>query len=231
MSTPPLRVWYGGTFDPVHQGHLAVARVARDRLQAQVALLPAADPPHKGPTRADAAHRLEMLRLALDGTPGIVVDDRELRRSGPSWSIDTLLELRGEFGSQAPIALLLGADSFLSLPSWRRWMEIIDLAHIVIADRPGSGFDADGLQPPLADAARGRWVAQHRQLLQQPAGRLLRLRMPLRPESSTELRRRIAAGEPWHGWVPPAVADYIGRHHLYASSAAILPPTPTDLRP
>ena len=78
--SPPLRIWYGGTYDPVHEGHLAVARVARDRLQAQVWLMPAADPPHKGPTRASAPHRLAMLRLAVQGMPGVGVDDRELRR-------------------------------------------------------------------------------------------------------------------------------------------------------
>lgn len=229
--SPPLRIWYGGTYDPVHNGHLAVARIARDRLQAQAWLMPAADPPHKGPTRADATHRLAMLRLAVDGVPGIGVDDRELRRAGPSWTIDTLHELRTEFGPQAPLALLLGADSFLSLPSWKRWSELLEHAHVVVADRPGSGFDADALPAPLASATRGRWVVQQQSLHASPHGCLLRLRMPLRPESSTELRRRIAAGEAWTTWVPAAVSAYIVRHRLYAEPTAILAPTPEDLRP
>lgn len=228
---PALRIWYGGTYDPVHEGHLAVARVARDRLQAQVMLMPAADPPHKGPTRASAVDRLAMLELAVAGMAGIGVDDRELRREGPSWTIDTLVELRRQFGADAPLALLLGADSFLSLPTWKDWGRLLDFAHIVIADRPGSGFDADHLQPPLADAVRGRWVALQGALHEAPCGRLLRLRMPLRPESSSELRQRIAAGGDWTGWVPPAVAAYIVRHRLYAGPADILAPTPTDHRP
>ena len=89
-----LRIQYGGTFDPVHQGHLAVARSARDRLQAEVWLMPAADPPHKPPTEADAGQRRAMLQLAVTGQSGLHVDDRELHRDGPSYTIDTLIALR-----------------------------------------------------------------------------------------------------------------------------------------
>ena len=99
-----LRVCYGGTFDPVHNGHLAVARAARDALQAQVFLLPAADPPHKGPTQANAQQRARMLDLALAGETGLKVDRRELYREGPSYTIDTLLELRAELGDEVPLA-------------------------------------------------------------------------------------------------------------------------------
>ncbi|MGY0504079.1 nicotinate-nucleotide adenylyltransferase [Luteimonas sp. e5] len=214
-----LRIQYGGSFDPLHNGHLAVARCARDRLKAQVWLMPAADPPHKGPTRADAMQRLAMLELAVAAEPGLAVDARELRRDGPSWTIDSLLELRRELGTRTPLALLLGADSFLGLPGWRRWRELVELAHLVIVGRPGSDIEPARLPPELAAATAGRWTAQADHLHATPGGRLLQLEMPLRRESSSELRRRIASRDDWQAWTPPAVADYIRRHALYGAAA------------
>ena len=213
----PLRIQYGGTFDPVHAGHLAVARCARDRLQADVWLMPAADPPHKGPTEADADQRRAMLQLAVADQPGLHVDDRELRRAGPSYTIDTLVQLREALGDAAPLAILVGADSFLGLPTWRRWHELTDFAHIVIAERPGSVIDPQTLTDELRDFAAPRWRTQASALHEHPAGRLLRLKLPLRPESSSELRRRIARGQPWRDWVAPGVAAYIEHHRLYGA--------------
>ena len=213
----PLRIQYGGSFDPVHAGHLAVARCARDRLQADVWLMPAADPPHKPPTEADAGQRLAMLRLAVEGQAGLHVDDRELRRDGPSYTIDTLIGLRDELGDATPLAILIGADSFLGLPTWKRWRELADFAHIVIAERPGSVIDPDALPDELRDFAAPRWRVQASALHAAPAGRLLRLKLPLRPESSSELRRRIAQGRPWQEWVTPDVARYIHLHGLYGA--------------
>ena len=210
-----LRIQYGGTFDPVHNGHLAVARSARDRLQAQVWLMPAADPPHKGPTKASAEDRLAMLQLAVAGQKDLHVDDRELRRDGPSWTIDTLIDLRREIGDEAPLAILIGADSFLGLPTWKAWTSLTDYAHIVIAERPGSVIDRDALPEPLRSFAEPRWRTRALDLHEAPSGHLLRLKLPLRPESSSALRNRIAHGQPWRDWAPPAVADYIAQHRLY----------------
>ena len=120
MNAARLLVCYGGTFDPVHEGHLAVARSARDALDADVALVPARDPPHKGPTRADAAQRARMLELAVAGEAGLSVDLRELHREGPSYTFASLGELRAELGDAAPIAWLVGADSLLQLHTWHR---------------------------------------------------------------------------------------------------------------
>lgn len=222
---PALRIQYGGTFDPVHDGHLAVARCARDRLQAEVWLMPAADPPHKGPTQADAHQRLAMLQLAVAEQTGLHVDDRELRREGPSWTIDTLMDLRREMDEAAPLAILIGADSFLGLQTWKAWDSLTDYAHIVIAERPGSVIDPHALPEPLAAFAEPRWCAQAAQLRAAPAGRLLRLKLPLRPESSSELRSRIAQDLPWRSWTPPAVADYIAKHHLYGAGPRPSAPT------
>ena len=214
-----LRIQYGGTFDPVHNGHLAVARSARDRLEADVWLMPAADPPHKGPTEASAGARLAMLQLAVAGQRRLHVDDRELRRDGPSWTIETLIDLRGEIGDAAPLAILIGADSFLGLPTWKAWQSLTDFAHIVIAERPGSRIEEDALPEPLRGFAAPRWRTRAAELHEAPAGRLLRLKLPLRPESSSELRARIAQGLPWRAWTPPAVADYIEQHGLYGVAA------------
>lgn len=218
MSVDKLLVCYGGTFDPVHNGHLAVARAARDALDADVALVPAHDPPHKGPTRADAAQRARMLELALADEPGLSVDRRELLREGPSYTVDTLAELRAGLGADAPIAWLIGADSLLQLHTWHRWRELFGLAHIVAVQRPGSEVDAKRLgeaAPEVLAEIADRWLPPQA-LVETAAGGFALLPMPtLRPESSTELRRRIREGGDWRGWVPPAVADYIVRQGLY----------------
>ena len=213
-----LRIQYGGTFDPVHNGHWAVARSARDRLQAQVWFMPAADPPHKPPTEADAEQRLAMLQLALAGQSGLHIDDRELRRDGPSWTIDTLIDLRREIGDAAPLAILIGADSFLGLPTWKAWESLTDYAHIVIAERPGSLIDRHALPEPLQSFAEARWCSRAIDLHEAPSGHLLRLKLPLRPESSSGLRSRIVQGQAWRDWTPPAVADYIVQHQLYKAN-------------
>lgn len=225
-SAGRLLVCYGGTFDPVHNGHLAVARAARDGLDAEVAVLPARDPPHKADTRADAVQRAEMLELAIADEPGLVVDRRELRRAGPSYSVDTLGELRAELGVDAPIAWLIGADSLRQLHTWHRWRELFERAHVVAVERPGSRIDMASLRavsPEVAEQVEQR-ERPSRVLAETTHGGFAVLPLPdLRPESSTELRRRIAAGEPWADWVPPAVAAYIVAHGLYHDPAAILP--------
>lgn len=216
-----LQVLYGGTFDPVHNGHLAVARHARDALSARIGLMPAADPPHKGPTQADAEQRATMLALAIGTEPGLRLDRRELERAGPSYTVDTLRALRDEEGDRAPWAILIGADSFLQLTAWKAWRALFALAHIVVAARPGSDLDAQSSEA-LAAETRGRWTDDARALHDAPAGRLYRIAQIRQPESASEIRLRIAAGRPWRHWVAPPVADYIDRHGLYAEPAAIL---------
>lgn len=211
-----LRVLYGGTFDPVHAGHLAVARAARDRLGAAVRLVPAAMPPHRGPTTASAEDRAALLALAVGDEPGLAVDTRELRREGPSFTVDTLREVRDDIGAQAPLAWLVGADAFRGLPGWDRWQALFDLAHFVVAVRPG--HDLDDLPEELARATRGRWAGSAAELAETPAGRLFRLDLPPHPAASSELRRRLAAGEDPGDWLPPAVAAEIARRGLYRAA-------------
>lgn len=218
-----LTVFYGGTFDPVHHGHLAVARHARDQLDAPIRLMPAPDPPHRALPGASASQRARMLELAVAGEPGLLVDRREFDRDTRSYSIDTLREVRAELGPDAPVALLIGADSLLELPTWKDWQALFTLAHFVVAERPGRSIDAR-LPGALATFLEGRWTDATADLDCAPAGRVLRLNQPLQPESATDIRRRIASGQPWRELVPAPVAEYIDRHGLYRGGAAVPPP-------
>jgi nicotinate-nucleotide adenylyltransferase len=219
-----LQILYGGTFDPVHNGHVAIARAAHQAFGVPIRLMPAADPPHRAPPGATAAQRVHLLDLAVQHETGLCVDRRELVRAerdpdARSYTVDTLRELRKEQGDAVPVALLIGADSLLGLPGWKAWSDLFDLAHFIVADRPGSGLDA-GFAPALSAALEHRWTGQPSDLQRSPAGRVYRLQQPLQPESATEIRRRIAAGEAWRHLVPVAVADAIADERLYASRAA-----------
>lgn len=225
-----LLVFQGGTFDPVHEGHLGIARAARDALDAEIRLMPAADPPHRPAPGAAAVHRARMLDLAVAGERRLKVDRRELRRTGRSYSVETLREIRGETGEAQPLALLLGADSFLGLPQWHCWQALFELAHFVVADRPGASLEQD-LPEPLAAAIHGRRCDSAAVLHAAPAGRLLRLHQPLQVQAATAVRRGIASGDAgWRDLVPAAVAGYIDRHGLYRTpeddSVAELPDNP-----
>nr|WP_257998645.1 nicotinate-nucleotide adenylyltransferase [Xanthomonas arboricola] len=213
-----LHLYYGGTFDPVHLGHLAIACAARDELGALVHLVPAADPPHRPAPGATAAQRARMLELALADTPGLALDTRELQRASrdraPSYTVDTLRALRAELGPTTPIAWLLGADAFVGLSSWHQWGDLFELAHFVIAARPGTPLDlADA--PQLAAAVQGRWAARAGELGISPAGRLWSLQQPLRGESASAVRSRIAGGGDWQALLPASVAAFIAHEGLY----------------
>jgi nicotinate-nucleotide adenylyltransferase len=210
-----LFVLYGGTFDPVHDGHLAIARAARDALDAPVRLMPAADPPHRPPPGAVAADRAAMLSLAIEGEPGLVADLRELRRDERSWTIETLRALRREIGAEQPVALLLGEDSFAGLPTWKDWQALFECAHFVVASRALAAPGDDAPASALESAIAGRVVDSADALHRSPAGHVLYLRQPLHPESATAIRAAIRAGAPWRDRVPASVADYIDRHALY----------------
>lgn len=214
-----LRIHYGGTFDPVHLGHLAIARAARDQLQVAVRLLPAADPPHRQAPGANAAQRAEMLALAIGDEPGLLLDRRELERAQrqpatPSYTVDTLRELRAEFGPAVPLAWITGDDSFRSLPEWQDWQALFGLAHFVVALRPGHSL-AD-LPPALEAQAVARWVEDPAALHAAPAGRLYRLHFPPRPESASAIRRALSRGLAPEG-LAPAVERHIRVTGLYGA--------------
>ena len=212
----PLRAFYGGTFDPVHNGHIAIALGARDALGTTIWMMPAADPPHRAAPGAGAEDRAAMLDLAIQGHAGLRVDRRELARDTPSYTIDTLRELRAKHGDQAPLAFLIGADSLHGLATWKEPEALIAGAHWVVAERPGSALD-EHLPPEAARLVGARWTLDPAALRNSPGGKVLRLRQPLHEASATQIRRRIAAGETWHHLLPLAVSRYIVEHGLYGA--------------
>jgi len=219
MTTAPAPVaLLGGTFDPVHYGHLRFADGVRRALGlSQVRLVPAGDPPHRGRPMAPAENRLAMLQLAVAEFPGLVVDDRELRRGGKSYTVDTLTDLRREFPGH-PLLLLLGADAFRGLPAWHRWRELFDLAHLVVVARPGVDPEA-ALPAPLLAILRERLVIDPESLFSRPAGAILMQEIAPVDVSATSIREHVAKGTPVAelnpGLLPPAVLAYIDLHHLY----------------
>ncbi|MFW6066107.1 MAG: nicotinate-nucleotide adenylyltransferase [Planctomycetota bacterium] len=200
-------VIFGGTFDPVHNGHLIVARAAAEACGiGKVMLIPSAQPPHKPPAGAFAEHRLEMLRLAVAGEPMFEVSDTELRRSGPSYTIDTLRQLRDELPGTR-LYLLIGADMLADLPQWHRARDVVAEVDLIVAARNpwqeqlpavlkklGEHFDAKTLERLSSSVVE----------------------TPRVDISSTEIRRRLTKGLSVRYLLPEAVIDYIRRHELYA---------------
>jgi nicotinate-nucleotide adenylyltransferase len=181
----------GGTFDPVHLGHLRVAWEAAEALDAQVRLMPARLPPHRPAPVADAQQRVAMLELALAGQDRLVLDTRELRRGGPSYTVDTLRELRAEASAEQPLILLLGADAFAGLTSWHEWHRLFELAHIVVLTRPGH---VAPLPVELAAEIAARRVRLAEQLHDTPAGKVFDLPVTPLEISASAVRALLASG-------------------------------------
>lgn len=220
---PPLRAFYGGTFDPVHNGHIAIALAARDALGTTIWMMPAADPPHRDAPGASAEDRAAMLELAIQGQAGLRVDRRELARDTRSYTIDTLHELRIKYGDDAPLAFVIGADSLHGLATWKAPEALLAGAHWVVAERPGSALD-EYLPPEVARLVGARWTLNPAALRESPGGKVLRLRQPLHGESATQIRRRIASGETWHHLLPLSVSRYIVDHGLYGAGPPVTRP-------
>jgi len=200
----------GGSFDPIHYGHLRTARELVSALElAQLRFVPTSHPPHRAPPIATAVDRLQMLQLAIAPEPKFVVDERELRRDGPSYTLLTLESLRAELGSQ-PLALVLGMDAFLGLDRWHRWQELWGYAHIVVMPRPGWP-SVQGLPA----WAQPRLCLDARELTLSPGGRLWVQAVTAQDISSTRIRAALAQGESAADWLPPAILQYIKTNHVY----------------
>ena len=204
----------GGTFDPVHNGHLRAAVEAREKLGLDdLRLLPAGDPPHREEPAASAWQRLEMLRLATASCPGLEVDDREVRRAGPSFMVDTLAEIRSEV-DDAPLMLLIGQDAANALDGWHRWRDLFGLAHVVVMRRPDAHFRCAG---ELRRQIERRRVDEPGRLRQAAAGRVLALEITQLDISSTLIRELFARGRSPRFLMPDAVIEYIFESRLYDS--------------
>lgn len=189
----PRVAMFGGTFDPVHVGHLRSAIELREVLGLDcVHMLPAARPPLREAPGVSPEHRLELLQLGIGDTPGLVADGRELKRSGPSYSADTLTELRAEYGLQARLVMAVGHDAFLRLADWHDPGKLFELAHVVVMERPDHEAP---LPQALSELIAGRVVDTPDQLMALSAGKLLRLSLPTRMAvSATAVRQRLAQG-------------------------------------
>ena len=210
----------GGTFDPIHFGHLRLAEEARTALGlARLCLIPAGNPPHRGTPMSSATHRLAMARLAIAGNATLEIDDGEVRASAKSYTVVTLERLRARFGPQRPLVLILGADAFNGLPGWHRWQELFALAHIAVANRPGFAPHErcwpGELAPALAEVCRSRIVRDPAALADAPAGCIMPFDMTPLAISASLIRDLIHAGHGARYLAPDAVLDYIDQHNLY----------------
>lgn len=206
---------HGGTFDPVHLGHVALAEAAERELNlGEVLWMPSGLPGHRGAPVASTSHRLAMLKLATAGRPRWRIDATELQGSEETYTINTLTRLRQQLGREQPLVVMLGTDSFLTLPSWKRWEELFDLAHFAIANRPGY-IPSIGTTPADLAAQMAQRADRRDSLAASPAGRIVSFDMPQLDISASKIRAAIAAGRAPRDLLAPAVLAYIETQRLY----------------
>lgn len=211
-SAAPIGV-LGGTFNPIHHGHLRSALELAELLGlAQMRLVPCARPPHREAPNCTAEQRAAMVELAVAREPRLVCDRRELERAGPSYTVDTLHSLREELGPRCPLCLVLGYDAVAGLAGWHRWQALLDYAHIVVMARPGWTWPAEGA---VAEWLAGHRIADAGVLRQRPAGGVLPVQLRPLAISSTDIREQLAAGRSPRFLLPEPVLDYIENHQLY----------------
>jgi nicotinate-nucleotide adenylyltransferase len=208
---------FGGTFDPVHFGHLRLGIDAIDKLGiGEVRIVPAGVPPHRVLPFAPAAARLRMTALAIAGEPRFVLDDAEAMSTEPGYTVDTLTRLRGELGPAQPLCLLLGSDAFAGLATWSRWRQLFELAHIGVATRAGQGSGNSALTAPLAGEYAARYRDSAACLAAAPAGSIVRFSMSALDISASAIRELLGAGRSPRYLLPDTVLDYIASNRLYA---------------
>lgn len=216
MTGPAALGVLGGTFDPIHYGHLRMAEEARTALGLErIRLIPAGQPPHRERPATPPEARLEMTRLAAGHCPYLEVDPAEVLAAAPSYTVPTLERLRAETGSGQPIVLLMGMDAFLGLASWHRWQELFELAHIGVATRPGYVLGEQTLPEALAVQFQTRFTRKAGELSLRPAGCISSFAMTPLAISATAIRATLAHGGSPRFLLPDAVLDYIQNHHLY----------------
>jgi nicotinate-nucleotide adenylyltransferase len=212
----------GGTFNPIHNGHLAIARQTREALGLdRILFIPTSDPPHKSHDNlAPAKDRYEMVRLAIASDPLFSISDVELRRAGKSYSIDTIRVVQKEYGADTTLFFLIGLDAFLDFPSWREPETLLSLCSFVVISRPGLSFQSLStmtLLPPLHIESLADLDAGRRSIWEVEIGkqRLICLRLPPSEVSASDIRRRLGQNMPVANLLPPLVESYILHHHLY----------------
>jgi nicotinate-nucleotide adenylyltransferase len=219
---------FGGTFDPIHFGHLRAALDVHQTLGlGELRLLPLNVPVHREQPVASAVHRLAMVEAAIGGEPGLRADDREIARTGRSYSVDTLASLRTELGAKRPICFLVGADAFSGFFDWHRPRDILALAHLVVMQRPGAPLPRD---PALRAELERRLTSDRRHLQQAPAGRIWVEEVTQLDISSTRIRRMLAAGASPRYLLPDAALAIARREACY-SERTVLGPSASNSDP
>jgi nicotinate-nucleotide adenylyltransferase len=202
----------GGTFDPIHYGHLRPAAQVLLALDlAEIRFVPTARPPHRKPPEASYEHRLRMVELAVASHERLRVDDREIRIAGPSYTVRTLESLRAELGER-PLCLLIGSDAFRGIESWYQWQRLLQLANIVVIERPGSPLST---VTQLPSWARGHVCRNKDELAGNSSGLLWLQHVDPQDISASRIRAMIEQGQSIVGLLPDVVWDYIRRNRLY----------------
>jgi nicotinate-nucleotide adenylyltransferase len=216
VNNKPIGI-FGGTFDPIHFGHLRLAEEILEQAGLrQIRFIPTGTPPHRDSPRVSARQRSEMVRLAIADQPAFTLDEREVARNSPCYTVDTLGELRAELGDAQPLCLLMGGDAFLELHTWHEWEKLFELAHIVVGYRPGYALDERiEVAPELLRKHYRERLCAVADMARAPSGGVAELAIPKLEISATDIRRRVAEGRTIRYLLPHAVADYIHQHQLY----------------
>lgn len=207
---------FGGTFDPVHFGHLRLAEEAIGHLGlGGVRWIPAGQPPHRGVPEVTAEQRLEMVLRCTAENEHFSVDASEVKAAAPSYTVHTLERLRAELGAEHSLILLVGADAFAGLSGWHRWRDIFSLAHVAVSHRPGFPVEITSLPHELATEFHDRHLTGIDGLKDTPAGGIATFAMTQLAISATQIRKLLANGVSARYLLPDSVLDYIQRHQLY----------------
>ena len=217
-SGAPLVGIFGGTFDPIHYGHLRVAEEIVETVGLQkMYFVPAGMPRLRYSPVASSQHRVEIVRLAIQKNPDFVLDEREIYRDGVSYSIDTVREFKQEFGEEVRLCFILGADAFIKLPEWNNWKELFNLCHFIVSTRPGYTFTLikELLSKELREECSQRWVSNTESLKKDTSGLIFIASTTMLDISATSIRAHIAVGRSVRHLVPSVTVNYISENKLY----------------
>lgn len=217
-SGSPLVGIFGGTFDPIHYGHLRVAEEIVETVGLQkMYFVPAGMPRLRHSPVASSQHRVEIVRLAIQKNPDFVLDGREIYRDGVSYSIDTVREFKQEFGEEIRLCLVLGADAFIKLPEWNNWKELFNLCHFIVSTRPGYSLTLikELLSKELREECSQRWVSNTETLKKETSGLIFIASTTMLDISATSIRAHIAVGRNVRHLVPSVTVNYISENKLY----------------
>ena len=217
-SGSPLVGIFGGTFDPIHYGHLRIAEEIVETVGLQkMYFVPAGIPRLRHSPVASPQHRVEIVRLAIQKNPDFVLDEREIYRDSVSYSIDTAREFKQEFGEEVRLCLVLGADAFIKLSEWNNWKELFNLCHFIVSTRPGYTLTLikELLSKELREECSQRWVSNTESLKKNASGLIFIASTTMLDISATTIRAHIAVGRSVRHLVPSVTVNYISENKLY----------------